>query len=974
MARPSKVAATDLPAARRCVTTSAMLSRKTLFALTISALAVSACARQADRVASASARAKPTWAFQASDVPVDEGYRFGQLSNGVRYVVRRNALPKNTALVRMNVEAGSLDEGDAERGFAHFVEHMAFNGSTRVPEGEMVKLLERDGLAFGADTNAQTSYERTTYMLDLPRADMALIDTSLMLMRETASELTISPEAVARERGVILSEMRDRNSFALRNYVDQTEFLAPGARYTRRLPIGTAETLNAATADSLRAFYRREYVPSQTTLTVIGDFDVAAVEALIRAKFESWQPAAAEAQPDAGPLAIKPDPRGDIYVDSALSERITASRIGPWRDEPDTLAQRRENVLRQIGYAIVNRRLLRLTREANAPFRAAGLGTSDVFETGRVTSLAIDTVDGKWRRGLVTAAEEYRRALKYGFSEAEVAEQVAAIRTANTNSAAAQDTRSNGQLTGAVLALVTSEVVPDTPRRSLARLEEFIPRITPASVLAALKRELVPLDTPLLRFQGRVPPSGGEKGLRQAWEQAMRAAVAPPKATTASAFAYTDFGTPGQVVSDKVEPVLGIRELRFANGVRLNLKQTDLQKDRIWIQTSIDGGNFLATKDQPLSTKLASVLTLGGLGKHSKDELDTLLAGKTAATSFGVTDETFTQVVTTNRQDLMFQMQLLAAQVTDPGYRREGEVQFRQSVNNMFASLRATPGAALAADGGAILSNNDPRFSLGKVDDWRALTFEKLKATISERLKNGAVEIGVVGDFDPDAAIAAVAATFGALPAREGEFRPYTEERQRGFTADRSTRILRHTGPKDQALVTYTWPTRDGEDPVEMLGLELLERIVGIELTDTLREKLGKAYSPSASSTASRTWRGYGVFGISASVDVGEVAAARAAIAETMAELRDKPLPADIILRARAPMLEGYQNLLSTNAGWLTYVDRAQTEADRIERYTKAKDRLSAVTAADLQALARRYLTATGGVEVTVLPEGAAAP
>ncbi|PKB24887.1 zinc protease [Novosphingobium kunmingense] len=952
-----------------------MLSRKALSALTISMLALAACAPRAGETAGVASipRAKPTWAFQASDVPVDEGYRFGQLANGMRFVVRHNATPKGTAVVRMNVEAGSLDEGEAERGFAHFVEHMAFNGSTNVPEGEMIKLLERDGLAFGADTNATTSYDRTTYMLDLPRADGRLLDTALMLMRETASELTMSPEAVARERGVILSEMRDRNSFSLRNYVDQTEFVAPGSRYAQRLPIGTTETLSGASAEALRAFYRREYVPAQTTLVVIGDVDAAAVETAIRARFDSWQAAPAEDQPSAGPIATRAEPRTDIYIDPALSERITASRLGAWKDEPDSLAQRRENLLRQVGYAIVNRRLLRLTREANAPFRNAGLGTGDLFEAGRATSLVIDTVDGKWRRGLVTAAQEYRRALHYGFSADEVHEQVAAIRAANANSAAAQDTRSNGQLTGAVLALVTDEVVPDTPSRSLARLEAFIPQITPAAVLAALKRELVPLDVPLLRFQGRMPPTGGEAGLRQAWDQAMRAAIAPPKAAESGQFAYTDFGAQGRVVSDRVEPLLGIRELRFANGVRLNLKQTDLQKDRIWVQTSIDGGNFLATKDQPLATKLGSVLTLGGLGKHSKDQLDTLLAGKTAATSFAVTDETFTQLVTTNRQDLLLQMQLLAAQVTDPGYRREGEVQFRQSVNNMFASLRATPGATLAADGGAILSDNDPRFSLGKVEDWRGLTFEKLKSTIGERLASGAIEIGLVGDFDPDAAITAVAASFGALPARETDFRPYADERRRSFTADRSPRVLRHSGPKDQALVTITWPTRDGEDPVEMLKLELLERVVRIELTDTLREKLGKAYSPSASSTTSRTWRDYGVFGISASVEVGEIAATRAAIAETLADLRDRPLPADVLLRARAPMIESFENLLKTNAGWLAYVDRAQTEPDRIERYLRSVERVKAITTADIQAIARRYLTPQAGVEITVLPDGVAA-
>ena len=256
----------------------------------------------------------------------------------MRYIVRSNATPKGQALVRMIVETGSLDEADDERGYAHFVEHMAFNGSTNVPEGEMVKLLERLGLAFGADTNASTGFDRTTYMLDLPRNDPALLDTALMLMRETASELTISEAAVERERGVILAERRDRNTFALRNVIDQIVFQHPGARYTQRLPIGTEETLNAATAARLRAFWRREYVPAHTTVIVIGAFAVETMEAAIKARFADWQPAPAEPQPKAGPLEVKGPPREDLFIDQALAERVTVSRNDVWLGERDSLA------------------------------------------------------------------------------------------------------------------------------------------------------------------------------------------------------------------------------------------------------------------------------------------------------------------------------------------------------------------------------------------------------------------------------------------------------------------------------------------------------------------------------------------------------------------------------------------------------------------------------------------------------------
>jgi len=911
-----------------------------------------------------------SWAFEKSDVPLDPDFRFGRLPNGMRYVIRHNATPAGTGVVRMEVAAGSLDESEAEQGYAHFVEHMAFNGSKRVPEGQMIPLLERDGLAFGADTNASTNFERTVYKLDLPRNDAKLLDTALMLMRETASELTISQGAIDRERGVILSEMRDRNTFGLRNAIDSTRFFYPQALYGNRFPIGTVATLNAADAQKLRAFYEREYVPAHVTLVVIGDFDAAAVEADIKRHFSDWTGNLAQPQPDPGPVDAKDRSRTGIWIDPALSERVVIQRNGAWMDEPDSVAQRREGLLRSIGYAIINRRLQRLSRNAEPPFRGAGFGTGDVFETARSTRLIIDSVDGKWADGLAATAREYRRALAHGFTAAEIAEQLAQLRTSLVNAAGSANTRSNATLAAIALALVDDRLVPTTPASALERFEAFAPTITPKAVLAALKREALALDKPLIRFEGRKAPEGGEQAIRTAWQRATRGPVPREDSQALAAFAYTDFGTPGTVVSETHDPILGIREIRFANGVMLNLKPTELEKDRIRVSLSIDGGDRLDTRDNPLATDMVNWLDKGGLGKHSRDDLDTIMSGHTLGFGLSNGASSFDAQTATTPRDLELQLQLMTALLTDPGYRSEGEVQYRQQVNNSFAQLRATPASSLGADLGGILSDNDPRFSLQPVEAYRHLTYAKLKQDISDRLAHGAVEIGLVGDFDEDKAIAMVARTLGALPTRETAFRPYDDQPPRIFTADRSPRILRHTGGADQALLRLTWPTRDDSDPLDALRLELLERVVRIELTDSLREALGKAYSPSAGSALSHYWKGYGTFSINASVDVADVTASREAIAKVVRELGTAPVSDDVLQRARAPLVEAFQNALKGNAGWLSLVDRAQTQADRIERFSKARERLMTLTPADVQAMAQRYLDPAKGLEVLVLPEG----
>lgn len=912
----------------------------------------------------------PPWVFEKSDVPLDPAYRFGRLPNGMRYIIRPNATPKGEVAVRMEVAAGSLDETDTERGYAHYVEHMAFQGSKHVPPGEMVRELERLGLAFGADTNAQTYFDRTTYLFDLPRNDPALIDKALMLMRETAGELTFPAPETKRELGVVLAEKRDRNSWSYRALENRLDFMAPGARYTERMPIGTTEALDAATPETLRAFWARNYVPQKTTVIVVGDVDPQAVEAMIKAHFTDWQPRPSPVAMKAGPIDLANKGRTSIYLDPASPERVTISREGPWPVEPDTLAQRDTDQLRSIGYAIIRRRLQRLATQATPPFRGAGYGTSDMQKAGRSTDLVVETDIGKWREGVTTAALTLRRALAEGFTQAEIAEQIANMKTNAEHAATAQDTRSSGMLLNGAFALLREDMVPSTPSAQLARIQRLIPRITSANILAALKSEIVPLDDPLIRFEGPHAPEGGEAALRAAWNAAMQAPLPVQAQEAAKPFAYTSFGPAGKVAADTREPARGIREIRFANGVRLNIKHTDLARDQVLVTMSIDGGSMLNTRDNPMAVQMTSSLPWGGLGQHSWEDLRSILAGHSYGMSLGAAGDTFVSSGSVLPADLDLQLEVMAALITDPGYRPEGETQFRQQVDTMFAQSRSSPGAALVDQLGGFLSDGDPRFTRQSILAYRALNFAKLKAAIGDRLAHGAIEVGIVGDVDEDKAIAAVARTLGALPQREAQFQPYADRRTRPFTTNHALRIVRHDGAKDQALVYFSWLTRDDYDAQEKQVLNMLDRVVRIQLTETLRQKLGKAYSPGSASETSRTYRGFGLFIIQASVDVKDVPATRAAIRETLANLRDHGVSEDVLQRARAPLAEGFDNVLKSNNGWMGLAARAQSEPDRIERNLHARERLMAVTAAQVQAAAARYLTDALAVEADALPEG----
>lgn len=915
------------------------------------------------------APAETLWAFEESDIPVDPAFHFGVLDNGMRYVLRSNATPEGTALVRMLIDSGSIDETDSERGLAHFVEHMAFNGSARIPEGEMIPLLEREGLAFGPDTNASTGIDRTLYMLNLPRNDEALLATALMLMRETASELLIEQDAVERERGIILAERRDRRNFAYKQLEDQLDFVAPGARLIDRLPIGALEVLENASAADLRGYYERNYVPANTTLVIVGDFPLELMEQRVQRWFADWQAAPLPGEAEYGPLDIARSGETDIYVDPALPESVSVLRYAPWQDRPDTIAMRQQNLLRQIGYGIINRRLQRLALGGNAPFRSASINVSDFFEEARSTDLTVNAADGEWRAGLIAAAIELRQALQYGFSEAEVAEQLARIRTSLENSVSGVDTRTNSSLVSLALDLVLEERVPSTPQSSLERFENFAGQITPEATLAAIKADMAELVDPLIRFQGRAEPEGGADALRSAWNEAIAAEIVAPGFSDAVEFAYQDFGDPGEIISDMRNDEFGFRLIRFANGVRLNLKQTDIRKDRVSFQVTLDGGSLLNTADDPLKTVLASSIPAGGLGAHSQDELQSVLAGRSVRFPFSSTEDAFVMSGGTTPRDLELQLQVLAAGLTDPGYRSEGEERYRRNIAQFFASMDATPGQALGNALGQILSDGDPRFTLQSEEAYAQRSYEQLQQDIGDRLSNGAIELALVGDFDEQAAIDAVAKTFGALPPRESEFLAREEARQRSFTAQRDTHTITHSGEPDQALIRMVWPTTDDSDLVEAMRLELLARAVRVRLQETLREELGQAYSPSADSSTSRVWRDYGTFSISVSVDFAQLDAARAAIAEMLDDMR-RGIDEDLIDRARQPLLESFENMLKSLGGWMSLADRAQSEADRLGRYSAAPGILKGFTAADIHAAANAYLTAGEEVELLVVPQG----
>jgi zinc protease len=918
--------------------------------------------------APATAQQANGWGVPYTDVTPDPSIRYGTLPNGMKYAIMRNAVPKGAGVVRLRFEFGSIGEREDERGLAHFIEHMAFNGTTHVPEGEMVKILERKGLKFGPDTNAITGFDTTTYMLDLPQADDDRVDTALMLMREVASEVKFDAAAVDRERGVVLGEKRVRDTYQLHQIEDQIGFQLPGTPYPKRIPIGLETVLKTAPADRLKDLYHRFYQPRNATLVFVGDADPALIEKKIIARFSDWKAvgAAGPALPR-GTVDLKRGAEFDSFTDPAVATTVTLSSFRPWEEPADTMAERRKDTVRTLAAATFNRRIQRLAAAPDSIILGGGMSENNSEDAALGVSLNLVAKDGSWKQALGLAEQELRRALTYGFNESELTTQKADMLGLYKKSAEQAEARTHQALANVLLGVVDKPQFVTTPAFRLANFQKLWPTIKAAEV-SAMFREMWSGSAPLVHVSAKeaiTPPM-----LATAFADSSRIKVTAPAENAAVKFGYATFGEPGKIVEDRRIDDLGIRTIRFANNVRLNIKRTDFEKGKIAFAARLAGGAVALPKDEPgFATMLSAMSAMSATRKHSLDDIRTILAGHDVSTGWTVQPDAFVSSGTTSAKDLSLQMKLSTAYLTDPGYRPEASTQWKNVVPIVDKQLVATPAGLMGARVPGILASNDWRFGVPPTSELEKRNFAEASTLLAPMIAKAPIEIGIVGDVDEAAAIKAVADSFGTLPARLAAHDPYPGAKTARFRTDTSPILLTHSGGADQALVAAAWPTDDDHDFRKEVGVAMLGEVMDLMLTESVREELGDSYGVSVGSTMSDVYDGFGFMLVNSVVAPDKVDEVEAAFAKVAGTLRDKPVSDDMLARARAPMLENANKEKRQNSYWLRYVDEAQSEAERLDRIRTRDQLIRSVTAADLQALARQYLAANKTQRVRIVSD-----
>jgi len=918
-------------------------------------------------------RAAIPFPHEASDLKMDPKAKFGTLPNGLRYVVRANQEPKERVSLRLLVEAGAVHEADDQQGLAHFLEHMAFNGSEHYAPDSLIKFFQRMGMNFGGDTNASTWYTRTLYLLELPDTKEATLAEGLRVFGDYAGRLHLASKEIDKERGIILSEKRTRDSVGYRTWRATEGFVLNGTIFHRRDVIGTDDVLRNVGRDRFVDFYDTWYRPERMAVVIVGDIDADAVVRQLTAAFTPLKARApARPEPDFGRLPVFEGTRAFYHYEAeAPSTNVTISTVTPYSKERDTAAHRLQLLPRSLAHAMINRRLSILAKQENAPFINGSSGVGESYSFYRQASMTLNCRADQWQAALGVGDQELRRALAHGFQPPELAEIVANFRNSLEQAVKTAPTRRSDGIADEIADTLLERDVWTTAEDDLALYGPALAKVTVDDCLAALRATWSPSHRIVLVTGNAALPDRARAAetITAAFEGSRAIAVTPPATQSEAKWAYTDFGPPGKVAKREHVADLDITLVTFANGVRLNLKQTDFEANRIRISGRIGHGRLTEPKGQPgLAFYAGQTYNDGGLGQHSADDLRRILAGRTVGAGLGIGTDAFLVNGATNREDLLLQLQLMTARITDPGFRPEAARQMRKAIDQIYTTYEHTTAGPFTLEVSKLLVSGDHRFGLPPKEEFLQRNLDEARAWIMPELARGAMEFAIVGDFDLDATIAAVARTLGALPSRQPK--PVLAELRRiRFPAEPFAKEYTITTEILKGDVALYWPTTDGREIQRARRLNMLSEVFNDRLRIKVREELGDAYSPSVGSAAGDTFPDYGYIQASVTIDPPRAKQVADIIVEIAAELAEKGVTDEELERAKKPVLTSLRESARTNQYWIgNVVSRAQEKPEVLDWCRSRYADNEAITAAELSALARAYLPAARSSRVIVIP------
>lgn len=923
-----------------------------------------------------------TWPHEGSDLKPDAKITFGTLENGLRYLVLPNAEPPGRASLRIYMDVGSLMEEDDQQGMAHFLEHMAFNGSKHFKGGEMVEFFQRLGMGFGADTNAHTSFKETVYMLELPKVDTKYLDEGLKLFRDNLDGMLLGEEEINKERGIILSEKLSRDSIDYRTMLAGYRFALPDSLLPKRLPIGIEQTLKTMGRQRFVDFYKKWYTPDRATLVAVGDFpDAAAVAKEIAKHFgDAKAPAKRAEDPSLGKISSGHGLIATLHTEmEAQALTLSIERLVPAAKEPDTTADRRKKLVSNLADAMINQRLSKLAKAEGAPIMGAESYSYEQFDFVRTVGIQAQCDPKNWKAALALIETEIRRAIEHGFTDTEFDEAKAQTLQGAKLRADQAESRKSRDLASVMVSQLAAGRVITHPRDDLARVAKTIQTVSKEDCHAALKAEWKGEDIQVFVGGNLKLEGDAAKQIIAVYNESHAKEVSPPAKEEKIAFFYTDFGPPGKIVSKKEAKDLEVQQAVFENGVRLNFKHTEFEKGTLRVLVNFGGGKLTVPAAKPgLLVYAGSTFQAGGLERHSVDELRRIFAGQTVSADFSIGDEAFLLAGRTTPADLRAQCQLLAAYLIRPGYREEAHRQFAKGIDPLYTQLQHTAEGVMNDKVMAFMHGGDSRWGFPAKEELTARNLEEVRAWLTPELTEGFMEVTVLGDTDFEKAVEDVACTFGAMPKRSDKKPTYEKQRQITMPAPADSKDFHFDTEIPKAIATIYWPTTDMFSDIQRTRrLMLLGAILDDRLRVKIREELADTYSPACYHLASDTFTGYGHVVAMIECKPEQVEKLAKLSIQIANDLATGEISDDEFERALKPMTAQIEQTRRDNRYWSSTVLRASQEhPQRLDWARSFVSDISGIKKADIIPLAKKYLGKARAITANIIPntKGEAAP
>ena len=924
------------------------------------------------------AGAATSMAQQMPSIPADPDVKTGKLDNGLTYYIRHNAWPEQRAEFYIAQRVGSIQENDEQRGLAHFLEHMCFNGTEHFKGNDIVKWCETIGVKFGRDLNAYTSIDQTVYNIsNVPTTREGIIDSCLLILHDWADGLLLEPEEIDKERGVIHEEWRLRTSPTMRMLERDLPRLYPDSKYGYRMPIGLMEVIDNFKPEVLRAYYEKWYRPDNQAIIVVGDVDVNQVEQKIKNLFspikmpENPAPVVAEAVPDNHEAIIVVDK--DKEMQYSIVELLFKSE--PIPDEiKDNMQYLIIDYVKDAAIGMLNARLAELAQKPDCPFLQTSVSygqyllskTKDAFE------MAVLPKEGMTEAATKAALIEGRRAAEFGFTATEYQRYKSNFMSQLDKQYSNKDKRYNSQFVNQYV----QNFLNKDPYPSLdvyyETMKQIVPML-PVDVVNQLMKEFVPANDSNMvvlnmnqEKEGAVYPT--EASLKQAIDEARATQIEAYVDNVKNEPLITTLPKAGKIVKEVASPKFDYKELTLSNGAKVILKQTDLKKDQVILASEGFGGSSLyGEKDFANIKMFDDAIEASGLGNFSHTELEKALAGKIASASLALGTERANITGSSTPNDVETMLQLVYLYFTNINKDQESYDNMMKTQELMLKNKLLQPESVFSDSLTLTVQNHSKRFAPLTMDDLKNVSYDRILEMAKEQTSNAAAfTFTIVGNYDEATIRPLIEQYLAALPgdAKKVQKGKDVDEFFHGEVVNNFKRKMET--PK--AIGVMVWATTDMKYSLEnIVRADMVGQILSMIYIEKIREEASAAYTVMSQTGLTRDdYRTTGTIVVYCPMkpEKGDIATK---IMLDEVNNMTKSVDAEKLNKVKEYMLKAVDDQAKTNNYWIRAIGNLRDHG--VDTHTDYKEVVKAQTPETIIAFMQEFLKPGHRAEIIMMPE-----